>query len=204
MSNKKRGKLVVIEGGVGCGKTTQIKLLKKNLKNWEFYRYPGSTEYGEKVRDAIQGIYNYKVNEYAAAFGYASTMANLMMNLIIPKLKKGKNIVMDRYWYTMYAYQSVGGVSKKLIQNINKIVTDDTKPDLVIFYDLDPKIGMRRKDGKKDSDKYDIKKVDFHKKVRRNYHEMGKKMGKRWVTIDASKSVEEIQKETSEILKNIV
>ena len=73
MSNKKRGKLVVIEGGVGCGKTTQIKLLKKNLKNWEFYRYPGSTEYGEKVRDAIQGIYNYKVNEYAAAFGYAST-----------------------------------------------------------------------------------------------------------------------------------
>ena len=44
----KRGKLVVIEGGVGCGKTTQIDLLKKDLKGWEFYREPGTLSTGKK------------------------------------------------------------------------------------------------------------------------------------------------------------
>lgn len=130
----KKGKLIVIEGGVGCGKTTQIKLLKKSLKSWLFYRYPGSTEYGEKVRDAVQGLHHYEVEEHAAMFGYASALSNLMRSLVIPKLKSGKKIILDRYWYSMYAYQGSNGVSKKIIQKVSRIATDNLKPDLVIFY----------------------------------------------------------------------
>lgn len=187
---------------MGCGKTTQIKLLKKSLKGWEFYRYPGSTKYGEKVRDAVQGIHGYEVEEHAAMFGYASTLANLMRGVVIPRLKKGKNIILDRYWYSMYAYQGSNGASKPTIELISKIATDGVKPDLVIFYDLNPKIGMKRKNGKKDSDRYDIKKVDFHRKVRKSYKEIGKKIGKLWHIIDASKSIGEIHLETLKLLEN--
>jgi thymidylate kinase len=60
---------------------------------------------------------------------------------------------------------------------------------------------MKRKAGKKDADKYDVRKVYFHKKVRRNYHEIGKKLGKKWKIVDASKSIEEVHKETLGLLK---
>lgn len=198
---KKKGKFIVVEGGVGCGKTTQVELLKKNLKGWEFYYEPGSTEYGEKVRDAVQGLHNYKVEEYAAMLGYLSARANLVRGVIIPKLNKGKNIILDRYWYSTYAYQSSNGVSEKTIELISKIATNNLEPDIVIFYDLDPRIGMERKSGHKDSDRYDIKSIEFHKRVRRSYHELGRKIGKRWKIIDASKSIEEIHQKTLDLLK---
>src|SRR3972149_2492258 len=124
----KKGKLIVIEGGSGSGKTTQIRYLKKELKGWEFYREPGST-----------------------TFGYSAARANLIRGVIIPKLKKGANIVLDRYWYSTYAYQGTDGASKKTIEKISKIATDGLKPDLVIFYDLDPVVGMKRKAGRKDA-----------------------------------------------------
>lgn len=201
MKKVKRGKFVVIEGGVGCGKTTQVNLLKKILKKeWKFYREPGGTEFGEKVRDAVQGLNGYDVNEYAAMFGYSASRANLIRELIIPELKKGTNIILDRYWFTSYVYQGTK-VPKKIVEEVNKIATDNLMPDMVIFYDLDPKIGMERKKGKKDADRYDIKELEFHKKIRSDYKELGKKIGKKWKTINASKSVDEIQKETIKLLK---
>ncbi len=199
----KRGKLIVVEGGVGCGKTTQLNLLKKDLKKgWEFYREPGSTEFGERVRDAVQGLHNYEVEEYAAMFGYSAARANLIRGLIIPKLKKGINILLDRYWYSTYAYQGSNGASKKIIEKVSKIATDNLKPDLVLFFDLDPKIGMARKDGKEDADRYDVKEIAFHNKVRRSYHELGKKIGWRWKRIDASKPIDEIHNEVLELLRS--
>lgn len=196
------GKFVVIEGGVGCGKTTQTNLLKKDLKKgWEFYREPGSTEFGEKVRDAVQGLHNYEVDEYASMFGYSTARANLIRGVIIPRLKKGINILLDRYWYSTYAYQGSNGAPKKIIEKISKIATNDLKPDLVLFFDLDPKIGMTRKNGRDDSDRYDLKEITFHSKVRKSYHELSKKIGRRWKTINASKSIDEVHKETLELLK---
>lgn len=198
----KRGKFVVIEGGVGCGKTTQSELLKKDFKKgWEFYREPGSTEFGEKVRDAVQGLHNYEVEEYAAMFGYSAARANLIRGVIIPKLNKGVNVLLDRYWYSTYAYQGSNGASKKTIELVSKIAANDLVPDLILFFDLDPKIGMARKDGREDADRYDVKKLEFHNKVRKSYKELGKKVGRRWKVIDASKTIEEIHIETLNLLK---
>jgi len=197
-----KGKFIVIEGGLGCGKTTQISLLKKKLKKWEFYREPGGTKFGEMVRDAVQGLNNYLVDEFAAFLAYSSSRANLIRGIITPKLIKGKNIILDRYWFSTYAYQSIGGVSKKEIEEISNIATGKLLPNLVIFYDLDPKIGIQRKKGSKDADRYDIKEIEFHKKVRKNYKELSKKFSKIWITIDASKTIEEIHAETLKVLKD--
>jgi len=197
----KKGKFVVIEGGLGCGKTTQISLLKKKLKKFNFYREPGSTVFGEKVRDAVQGLHNYTVNEHAAFLAYTSSRANLVREVIIPDIKKGKNVILDRYWFTTYAYQSIGGVPKENIRQVNKIATNNLLPDLIIFFDLDPKIGIARKKGNKDIDRYDLKEIDFHKKARKNYKELAEIFGRRWVTIDASRSIDEIHQEVLKTLK---
>ncbi|WKZ25646.1 MAG: dTMP kinase [bacterium] len=198
----KRGKFVVFEGGMGCGKTTQINLLKKILKkNWDFYREPGGTPYGEKVRDAVQGLNGYSVEEYAAMFGYTAARANLIRGLIIPQLEKGKNIILDRYWYSTYAYQSIENVAKKDILEISKISTKDLRPDIIVHFDLDPKDATQRKSGKDDADRYDLKEIGFHKKVRRNYKELAKIVGTKWHTIDASGTIEDIHNDTIKLLR---
>lgn len=198
----KRGKLLVIEGGSGSGKTTQIRYLKKELKGWEFYREPGSTTFGEKMRNAVQALrHGYEVEAYAAMFAYSAARANLIRGVIIPKLKKGIDVVLDRYWYSTYAYQGSDGASKKTIEKISKMATDGLKPDLVLFYDLDPVIGMKRKSGRRDSDRYDVKVLAFHTKVRRSYRELGKRLGRIWQTVDASKSIDEVRSETLNLLK---
>lgn len=197
----KRGKFIVVEGGLGCGKTTQINLLKKVLKkNWEFYREPGGTPYGEKIRDAVQGLNGYEVEEYAAMFGYSASRANLIRGVIIPMLESGKNIILDRYWYTSWVYQGTE-VPKRIIEEVNKIATANLVPDLIIHYDLDPKIAMARKEGKDDADRYDLKELDFHKKIRSGYKKLGRKVGKRWCTVDASRTIEVVHNDTIEILR---
>ena len=108
---------------------------------------------------------------------------------------------MDRYWYSTYAYQGSNGASKKIIEQISKIASDNLKPNLTLFFDLNPKIGMKRKTGHKDSDRYDVKEIDFHRKVRRSYKQLGNKIGRSWKTIDASKSIDEVHQNVLETLK---
>jgi len=201
MNKEKRGKFIAIEGGSGSGKSTQVSRLKKVLKKgWAFYREPGSTVFGEKIRDAVQGLHNYDVDEYAALFAYNAARANLIRKIIIPKLEKGVNIILDRYWYSTYAYQGTK-VKKKEIEVVSKIATNNLVPDLVIFYDIDPDVGVKRKSKLKDADRYDVKELEFHKNVRKNYKILSKKFKSIWVTVDASKSVLEVGRETVKLLK---
>lgn len=100
-----RGKFIVIEGTLASGKSTQVDILKVNRNKCRFYREPGSTEFGEIIRDAVQGLHGYDVDPYAALFAYQASRANLIGGKIIPDLKKGYNVILDRYWYSTYAYQ---------------------------------------------------------------------------------------------------
>lgn len=107
-------------------------------------------------------------------------------------MKSGKNVALDRYWFSTYAYQGSEGVSKKDIVELSRLATDGLMPDLIIHLDQDPKIGMARKAGNKDVDRYDLKKLQFHKKLRKNYIELSKIYKKIWRVIDASKDKNEV------------
>lgn len=193
----------MLEGGVGCGKTTQFERLKKHFPNWKFYREPGGTAFGEKVRDAVQGLHKYKVNPHASVLAYSSCRANLIREIIAPLLKKGKTVVLDRYWFSTYAYQGSDGISEKVVHDLNEIATGGLMPDLVLHYDLDPKIGMQRKAGQKDIDRYDAKDIKFHKKVRKKYRQLSKKYAKIWRVIDGLKSIDEVFEDSLEELKKL-
>ncbi len=199
----KKGRFIVLEGGVGCGKTTQFEKLKKRFPCWKFYREPGGTPFGEKIRDAVQGIHNYKVNPYASVLAYSSSRANLVREVIIPQLTKGKTVVLDRYWFSTYAYQGSDGISEKTVEKLNVIATGGLLPDLVLHYDLNPKIGLQRKAGQKDLDRYDVKDIVFHQEVRKRYLALSKKYSKIWRIIDASKSIEEVFKESLKWIKSL-
>ena len=199
----KKGKFVVIEGGVGCGKSTLFNKLKRKYKKWSFYREPGSTPFGERIRKAVQGLYHYPVDKYAAMFGYNSARANLVRSKVIPDLKKGKTVVLNRYWFSTYAYQGTEGVDKKDIIKISSIATNNLNPDIILHLDLDPRIGMQRKDGKRDADRYDIKRFNFHKKIRKNYLELSRIFSDKWKIIDASKEKDKVYNDAWKELKKV-
>lgn len=196
----KKGMFIVIEGGVGSGKSTLFNKLKRRFKSWKFYREPGSTPFGERIRKAVQGCYNYPVDKYAAFFAYSSARANLVRGKIQIDLKNGDNVVLDRYWFSTYAYQGTEGVDKKDIISVSKNATNGLMPDLIIHLDQDPKIGILRKLGRRDADRYDLKELKFHREIRKNYLELAKLFKNKWKIIDATQSKENVFKDALEIL----
>jgi len=202
--NQKRGKFVVLEGGVGCGKSTQFSLLKDltSGKNWKYTREPGGTIFGEKVRYLVQDEKDRKtsIHPYAALFAYSSSRANLIRGFVIPEINSGTNILQERYWFSTFAYQGAEGVSKPVIWLVSAIATRMLKPDLVIYYDVLPEIGMRRKKDAIDSDRYDEMQLEFHRKVRRNYYQIKRFYPGIWRTVDASQSREKGFEDTKKVL----
>lgn len=203
ISEKIRGKLLVFEGGAGSGKTTQIgRLHKERMSEWQFYREPGGTAYGEAIRQAVQGIETqYKVEPYAQMFAYASTRANLIRGVVIPALEAGYNVGLDRYWYSSFAYQGAEGVNRLIIWAVNMVATKGLKPNLVLHYDLNPAVGMNRKKGSADLDKYDMASLAEYEKRRANYSILARIYSDVWRRIDASKSIEEVYADSVAVLE---
>jgi dTMP kinase len=209
--NIERGKLFVVEGGVGCGKTTQLNLLAKELgEGWNYYSEPGGTVFGEMMRSAVQSRMSgglegksYPVHPYAALFAYNAARANLLNLKVIPDLKAGINVGLDRYWYSTFSYQGAEGVFKPLIWAICLVASRNLKPEVVLHYDLLPEVGLKRKaeSSQSDIDRYDEMNVWFHRKVRKNYYQLKLLFPEIWEVIDASKSIEEIKEDSIRALR---
>lgn len=197
------GRLVVLEGGLGAGKTTVKKgLVEKLGDEWRFYREPGGTAFGEKIRDAVQGNHGYEVDSLAAFLAYSSTRANLIAEEVLPILNQGGRVVLDRFWYSSYAYQGGGeGVDKELIVALSAKVVRGLEPDLILHFDLDPEKGIERKTGCDDTDRYDLKKQAFHERCRKAYLELAEKYPDTWRRIDASQTPDKVLQDSLKVME---
>jgi len=201
MTEKERGRLVVLEGGLGAGKTTVKKGLEKSLKGWKFLREPGGTGFGEIMREGVQGNHGHEVDPLASFLGYSASRANLVALEILPALDEGTNVLLDRFWYSSYTHQGEGeGVEKEFILAVSVRASRGLKPDLVLHYDLMPEIGKERKSGCDDVDRYDKREMEFHHKVRESYMELAGKYSDIWRTIDASQEPDKVLQDSLEIL----
>lgn len=196
-------RLVVFEGGSGAGKTTAINGVKAEIANdpsWRSWREPGGTEFGELMRQAVQERHDLEIAPVAAMLAYSAARANVVSVEVIPWLEQGGKAMLDRFWYSTYAYQGGGeGLDKEMIVMISAAVTRGLEPGLVVYYDLMPELAAVRKIGKTDLDRYDIKELDFHRRVRDSYLEMAAKQSN-WQIIDASQPADVVLAETLAIL----
>lgn len=205
---KRKRKICSVEGGVGAGKSEQVRRLKTQFGDfWNYYREPGSTVFGDLIRNAVQSLTEmekdgYEVSPKASLFAYNSSRANLVDLQIRPDLKNGRNVLLDRYWFSTYAIQGAEGVSKPLIMLFGLVATGGLLPNLVIHYDLPAEVGIKRKEQSSDLDRYDVRGPNFHKKVRQNYQELSRLFPRIWKTIDASLPVDEVFKLTMDTLRS--
>ncbi len=145
---EKKGSFIVIEGLDGSGKTTQGKILAKELKQKYaavFTAEPSRGKTGRFIRSRI--LYGEKRSATAVeALLFAADRIEHIQNEVLPKLEKGNLVICDRYVYSSLAYQGSAGISLDWIKSINQHAL---KPDLSLFIDVDPKVVLSRLKRKK-------------------------------------------------------
>jgi len=175
---KKRGYYIVFEGGEGCGKTTQVHLLKDYLKaegiECERVAEPGGTGLGVKIRKKLlEGkIAGLKIDPFSQLILFETARFNLTQKVIIPSLKGRITILSDRSKYSSLAYQGYGaGMNLSLIRTLNHIATRGLKPDLTCILDIDPSLGLKKEI---DSTSFSQEELEYHLRVRQGFLEIAK------------------------------
>ena len=195
------GLLITFEGGEGCGKSTQITALKARLeamgKTVVQTREPGGTPLGESVRnllqydDAGQGM-----SPEAELLLFAASRAQHVRELIAPAIAEGQIVLCDRFLDSTKVYQGVArAIDSKKVDTINQFAIGDTKPDLTILIDLPPEIGLARVHARSDGklDRMEKEAIEFFQAVRQGYFDLAKSEPKRFLVLDGSQSVEELE-----------
>ena len=194
---------ITFEGGEGTGKTTQINILKKYLEDQGLEviitREPGGVTSAENIRAVI---FDNEIDPITETMLYAAARREHYIKKIKPALEAGKIVICDRFIDSSIVYQGiVRGVGVDLVENINKYAINNVEPDLTIFFDLDPEIGLKRVSLRNEQmNRFDKESLDFHLKVRKGYKLLSKTRN-RFVLIDASKSIEEVTKQIINIMK---
>ena len=179
---------IVFEGGEGCGKSTQTRALYRRLSKDGFgailTREPGGTRLGERVRRHLKRTGDTRISPLAELFLIATARAQLVSEIIRPRLAEGQTVICDRFTPSTLAYQGYGrGLNTDAIRHVNDIATDGMSPDLIVLLDVPVEEGLDRKKGK-EKDRFESESLAFHTRVRRGYLDMAKADPKRWLVVD--------------------
>jgi dTMP kinase len=189
-----KGLFITFEGADGCGKTTQLNLLREYLQNNNFdvlvTREPGAKGLGEKLRDILLN-YDGEVSSRCESFLFLADRAQHIDTIVKPALKKGQIILCDRHTDSTVAYQGYGrGLDIEQINKLNDIATDGLKPDLTFVFDIDITTSMLRVGNEKD--RMESAGNDFFNRVRNGYLKIAKNEPERVKIIDAKKPIDKV------------
>ena len=168
--------LINLEGGEGSGKSTVLKMLADALEEKGFSvvctREPGGIDIAEQIRGVILNRENTAMDARTEALLYAAARRQHLVEKIIPALEAGSIVLCDRYIDSSLAYQGYArGLGMEEIFAINKFAIDDYMPDLTLYFDVNPKVGLARieKDEDREINRLDVESMKFHYKVREGY-----------------------------------
>lgn len=204
---KQNGILISLEGGEGAGKTEQTKILTKKFEAQGYQvvslREPGGTVISEQIREVVLSSKNQKISDLTEVLLFQAARAQIYDEVVIPALNQGKIVLMDRTRDSSVVYQGiVRGLGISLIERLNKISTQNTYPGLTFLLDIDPELGLGRRESTGKVDRIDAEGLSFHNQVRDGYLKLAEKNNRgRWYIIDAAKPIEQVTESIWHIIK---
>ncbi len=195
---------ITFEGIEGSGKTTQIRLLmawfQETGRQALLTREPGGTHIGEQVRDILLDRKNTEIMPEAEILLFSAARAQIVRELIRPRLEEGWIVVCDRFADSTLAYQGYGhGLPLEDLMGITQFATGGLWPDLTIYLDLEVETGLRRKAATPEEwNRMEAKEVAYHRRVREGYQALAAQNQERWLILDANQSVAHIQAQIRE------
>jgi dTMP kinase len=183
------GSLIAFEGVEGAGKTTQLRLLARELERLGrevvATREPGGTALGERVRAVLLDPASTGMHPRAEALLFAAARAQLVEQVIRPALDRGAVVLCDRYLHSSLAYQGAArGLGVDAVAAVNRWATGGLAPDLVVLLDLDPAVGLGRRPGARD--RIEDQELRFHRAVGQAFRDLATAEPDRFVVVDAS------------------
>lgn len=202
-----KGKFIVFEGGEGSGKTTISDMiynyLQENNINCIKTREPGGIKIAEEIRSVILNKENTSMDARTEALLYAAARRQHLVEKVMVSINNGVHVLCDRFVLSSLAYQGYArGLGIDSVYEINKFAIDNCMPDLTLFFDIKPEVGLERisKNKNREINRLDLENLDFHNKVREGYQLLSKRKEHNVVTINAERSIEEIFEEVKNII----
>lgn len=181
-------KFIVFEGGEGCGKSTQARLLSDAL-GAVLTREPGGSEVGEKIRGLLLDCETVGLNARAEALMMAADRAQHVSEVIEPALRRGSHVVCDRFVGSSIAYQGYGReMELDKIRSLSNWATGGLSPDLVVLLDVPVRVAAERL--ARTLDRFEREDVSFHERVREGFLAQASEDPQGWVVLDGADPIE--------------
>ena len=206
---------ITFEGVEGSGKTTQIQRLKKYLTQKGFLckvtREPGGSSIGEKIRKVLLNPDHSEMVPTSELLLYEAARAQHVKGVIEPFLKKGGVVLCDRFSDATVAYQGYGrGIDLKWIERLNHLSSQGIRPNVTFLLDCPSDLGLKRalqrnralkqeKEGR-----FEREEIQFHRRVRKGYLDIGKKEPRRVKVIDTQEGEKKVFEKIRKIIDNLV
>lgn len=201
------GRFITVEGVEGAGKSTLIDALRRCLEDRDLdvvvTREPGGTRLGEAIREILLDEQQREMVPEAELLLMFAARAQHVKERIRPALAAGQWVVCDRFTDATYAYQGYGrGLDAERIAQLEAWLQDGLRPDLTLLLDLPVDEGMARTGGRSGPDRFERENRDFFEQVRRGYLALAEAEPKRFKTVDASQTRDEVRRAVEEIVKD--
>ena len=197
---------ITLEGPEGSGKTSHIPYLAGYLREKGHIifptREPGGTIISEQIRDILHDLKNAEMHPRTETLLYQAARAQIVEQVIKPRLDNGEIVISDRYYDSTIAYQGYGHKQDlEQVRQLVKYATGGLVPDLTILLDLDVETGLqRKKQNGLEWNRMDAHEVEFYERVRAGYLDMVRQEPNRWVVVDSGQPWDDVQSELRKLI----
>ncbi|MFM5139272.1 dTMP kinase [Aeromonas rivipollensis] len=191
-------KFIVIEGLEGAGKSSAVRyvtdyLHAHGIDRIECTREPGGTPLAERMRAIVKEVHDERLTIEAELLLMYASRVQLVETRIKPTLAEGIWVVGDRHDLSSQAYQGGGrGIDAQLIGAIKQAVLGNFKPDLTLYLDIDPALGLQRARHRGELDRIELEQLSFFERTRARYLELAARDDSILV-IDASQTPDRVK-----------
>ena len=191
---------VVFEGVEGAGKSSQLRLLENRLwgEGWKVtaLQEPGTTALGQRLRSLLLNIKqaDQPPTPLAEACLFAAARAELVTTVIRPALARGEIVLCDRFAASTVAYQGAKGADPLALELLNDVAVQGVRPNLTVLLDLDPKVGLHRRQAEGPLNAFEEAIAQRLDLVRAGYLRQAAQAPHAWLMVDARQEVEAIHR----------